>query len=74
MRRANSALRGCKAAYGPGNVKVHVKVEPSGKLASVKVTDAPSAGLGKCVVKAVGALAFPSSTNGASFDYLFPVR
>ena len=71
---STSALRGCGDSFGPGNVKLRVKVTASGEVGSVKVLETPSPGLGKCVAKKTEALTFPATISGGSFDYLFPVR
>jgi TonB family protein len=55
-----------------GMVKVHVKVEPSGKISNVSVSQTPDPALGACVAAAVQKASFPKTSAGGSFAYPFP--
>ena len=55
-----------------GVVKVHVKVEGSGKVSSVSVSQTPDPALGACVAAAVQKASFQPTQNGGSFSYPFP--
>jgi TonB family protein len=55
-----------------GVVKVHVKVEGSGRVSSVSVSSSPDPALGACVSAAVQKASFSQTQNGGSFSYPFP--
>ena len=74
---AIGAVKGRAMACGDkssakGMVKVHVKVDPSGHISSVSVSQTPDPALGACVAAAVGRASFPKTSNGGSFSYPFP--
>ena len=54
-----------------GQVKVSVKVNPGGDVASVSVKNTPDAGLGNCVAAAMQKARFAKTQNGGSFGYPF---
>ena len=54
-----------------GKVKVHVKVDGSGKVSNVTVESSPDASLGSCVAAAVQKASFSKTQNGGSFSYPF---
>ena len=54
-----------------GQVKVSVKVGPSGSVESVTVKNTPDAALGNCVAAAMQKASFAKTTNGGSFGYPF---
>jgi TonB family protein len=54
-----------------GKVKVHVKVDGSGKVSNVTVETSPDAALGACVAAAVQKASFAKTQNGGSFSYPF---
>lgn len=54
-----------------GQVKVSVKVNPGGDVASVAVKNTPDAGLGNCVAAAMQKAKFAKTQNGGSFGYPF---
>jgi predicted Zn finger-like uncharacterized protein len=74
---AIGAIKGKAMACGDkssakGMVKVHVKVDASGHISSVSVSQTPDPGLGACVAAAVQKASFPATSNGGSFSYPFP--
>ena len=54
-----------------GQVKVSVKVNPGGDVASVSVKNTPDASLGNCVAAAMQRAKFAKTQNGGSFGYPF---
>jgi TonB family protein len=52
-----------------GEVKVSVKVSPSGSVTSATVKSSPDAGLGSCVASAMSKASFKKTQNGGSFAY-----
>ena len=54
-----------------GQVKVSVKVGPSGSVESVTVKNTPDAALGNCVAAAMQKASFAKTANGGSFGYPF---
>lgn len=54
-----------------GQVKVSVKVDPDGSVASVRVTMTPDPVLGSCVANAVQKARFRRTQQGGSFSYPF---
>ncbi len=54
-----------------GQVKVSVKVNADGSIASVTVKTTPDAGLGTCVASAVQRAKFAKTQSGGSFGYPF---
>lgn len=54
-----------------GQVKVSVKVNPGGDVASVTVKNTPDASLGSCVASAMQKARFAKTQNGGSFGYPF---
>ena len=52
-----------------GQVKVSVKVSPSGGVTGVTVKSSPDAGLGSCVASAMQKATFAKTQNGGSFAY-----
>ncbi|HUJ59090.1 MAG TPA: hypothetical protein VLX92_11380 [Kofleriaceae bacterium] len=65
--------RACsKRSSATGIVKVHVRVDPSGHVASVFVAQTPDDALGACVEAVVRKAHFPATAAGGSFSYPFP--
>lgn len=60
-----------KTSTAKGAVKVAVKVQPSGDIATVDIKATPDAALGDCVAKAVQKAKFKKTKNGGSFSYPF---
>jgi TonB family protein len=54
-----------------GQVKVSVKVNPDGSVASVTVKSSPDPGLGSCVATAMQRASFKKTASGGSFGYPF---
>lgn len=54
-----------------GTVKTHVKVAPSGTVASVQITATPEPALGDCVAAVLKRAVFGKSDLGGSFSYPF---
>jgi TonB family protein len=52
-----------------GQVKVSVKVDPSGKVTSVTVKNTPDPGLGDCVASQMQKATFAKTQTGGSFSY-----
>jgi TonB family protein len=52
-----------------GEVKVSVKVAPSGSVSDVSVRSSPDAALGKCVADTVKSAKFPKTEKGITFSY-----
>lgn len=65
-------VTGCGSkSPGKGQVKVSVKVEPSGSVGGVEVKSAPNSALGSCVAGAVKRARFAKTQKGGSFSYPF---
>ena len=63
---------GCGAASSKkGTVKVSVKVNPDGSVASVTVKESPDPALGNCVAGAMQRARFQKTVSGGSFGYPF---
>jgi len=54
-----------------GQVKVSVKVNPDGSIASVTVKASPDPGLGSCVASAMQRARFKKTQSGGTFGYPF---
>ena len=54
-----------------GQVKVQVKIKPSGEVARVTVSTTPEQALGRCVAAAVEHVKLPATQRGGSFGYPF---
>jgi TonB family protein len=54
-----------------GTVKVSVKVNPDGSIASVSVKSTPDPGLGSCVQGAMSKARFQKTQTGGTFGYPF---
>jgi TonB family protein len=54
-----------------GQVKVSVKVNADGSVASVTVRNTPDPGLGNCVAAAMQSARFARTQTGGSFAYPF---
>lgn len=75
LARVRSQVRSCRDhSPAEGTVKVHVKVDVSGKVTAVHVEDSPDPYLGACVAAAVARATFVETRNGGSFSYPFDVN
>jgi len=72
IARVKSLVGSCRdKSLAEGIVKVHVKVDPNGKVTNVHVEDSPDPYLGACVAAAVQRATFDQTKNGGSFSYPF---
>ncbi|MCE9571935.1 MAG: TonB family protein, partial [Deltaproteobacteria bacterium] len=70
-----SRILGCgDKSSAKGEVKVSVKVSPSGSVSSVSVKNTPDAALGSCVASAIQKASFKKTQKGGSFSYPFIFR
>lgn len=69
-------IRACgqQHATAKGNVKVRVRVNPSGRVEEVLVESTPDPGLGACVAEAVRKAIFDPTFHGGAFSYPFVFR
>ena len=76
IRDGVAAVRGRVAACGDksnakGLVRVHVKVQPDGKVSSVVLDRTPETSLGACVAAAIQRATFTATRDGGAFSYPF---
>ena len=72
MARIRNKVVACGNRHkGKGQVKLSIKVAPSGSVSSVDVKSAPNSSLGSCVASAVQKAKFPKSQKGRKFSYPF---
>jgi TonB family protein len=65
-------VRACAdTSAATGKVKVHVKVDSTGRIAGVSVVEAPDPELGTCVADAVRKATFAKTQSGGTFSYPF---
>jgi outer membrane biosynthesis protein TonB len=72
VARVKSRVMACGSkSSAKGQVKVSVKVSPSGSISSVSVASTPDPGLGSCVASAMRGASFRKTQSGGSFGYPF---
>ena len=70
VNKVKARVMGCgDKSSAKGQVKVSVKVAPSGAVTGVTVKSSPDAALGSCVASAMQKASFAKTQNGGSFAY-----
>ncbi|MBA3464269.1 MAG: zinc-ribbon domain-containing protein, partial [Deltaproteobacteria bacterium] len=70
VNKVKTRVMGCgDKSSAKGQVKVSVKVSPSGSVSNVAVKSSPDAALGSCVASAMQKATFGKTQNGGSFAY-----
>ena len=70
VNKVKARVMGCgDKSSAKGQVKVSVKVAPSGAVTGVTVKSSPDAALGTCVATAMQKASFAKTQNGGSFAY-----
>jgi len=73
--KVKGRIDGCGSrSAAKGEVKVSVKVSPSGSVENVSVKSSPDAALGSCVQSAIEKASFAKTQRGGSFSYPFIFR